>query len=92
MIKRALIKIKSKKASKTSIYFINNRINIKWIGQGDRIVGYLQNLKPFKEPGQQKEEKSCLLMYFVTESGDYYKSLYYYQPYFYVIVKDDIIK
>ena len=52
----------------------------------------MNNIKTHKDVGHQKEEKSCLLMYFITESGDYYKSLFYYQPYFYIIVKESIIK
>lgn len=67
------------------------RININWIGQGDVVTGYLCNLKPYKVADEQNNEISCLLLYFVDEKGDYYKSLYYYEPYFYVIVKSEIV-
>ena len=92
MTKKALIPILFLRTLRISNTWFIFRLNIKWICQGEKIEGFMNNIKTHKDVGHQKEEKSCLLMYFITESGDYYKSLFYYQPYFYIIVKESIIK
>ncbi len=75
------------------IIFVNiKRINVKWIGQGDTITGYLLNLKQHRILDEQKNEVSCLLMFFVDERGDYYKAIYKYEPYFHILVRSDSIR
>ncbi len=82
-----------KKSAKETIDpdVLEKRININWIEQGDAITAYLCNVKPYKKQDEQNLETSCLLLYFLDEKGDHFKATYIYEPYFYLIVKADII-
>ena len=82
-----------KKSAKETIDpdVLEKKLNINWIEQGDLITGYLCNLKPYKANDEQNAETSCLLLYFVNEQGDHFKAVYTYEPYFFIVVKTDII-
>ncbi len=79
------------KRGKLTINDFYNRLGINWIGQGDQFTGYLCNLKPHKSTDEQNNESSRLLLYFIDEKGECHKTTYNYEPYFFIIVKSDII-
>ena len=48
-------------------------------------------MKPHVETDDQNSETACLLLYFIDEEGKYYKAKYCFEPYFYLLVKPEII-
>jgi hypothetical protein len=82
-----------KKSAKETVDpdILEKRININWVESGEVITGYLCNLKPYKAKEEQNTETSCLLLYFIDEKGELYKTVFNSEPYFYVLVKSDII-
>ena len=66
-------------------------INCKWLPQGNSFIGYLSNFKSYKVKSSDGQEISSLLMFFIDERGDSYKTYYNFEPYFYLIVKEEYL-
>jgi len=59
-------------------------IGIKYIQDDKSIVGNLGNVKPTTYLDKNQVERSAILCYFISESGEWFKALYPYEPYFYL--------
>ena len=57
--------------------------------QADEKVGYLANVKPSIYTDSDGNESAALLMYFISEEGQWTKAMFTYQPYFFLLVEED---
>ena len=77
-----------------SLIISNNiSIGVDYISGDATSRAFLVNAKSYKyKPEDSPQEWACLLMYFVDESGKWFKGIYTYEPYFFIKCKQEVAK
>lgn len=55
-------------------------------------VGYLANVKPTSHADANGADLAALILYFIQDSGEWFKGIHVYEPYFYVQCEEEYIK
>ena len=61
-----------------------HRIGVVFSEENETRVGYLANVKPTTHVDENGNDLAACLLYFIEETGGWFKALRVYEPYFYV--------